>query len=345
MKQLQLFNIESFAPAPAQTDWAVDVAGDDYDEEEWYLAQTAGINPETGEAETGEEDFTQTYRNHTAHFLKTEREWQIEFKFINPDRPGVTLWTDTLDRDVAIRYFQKNVDGIIEYYHQKKHEVAAVFGWEKLHQLFPEHFSPEVERDVEATPDLNKCADTMLKVVSIQLGEGTSRVELREIDQDNHLLNTISAWYPDLSNEQLEEIRSRIYDALPENKPLSALLESSAEEDFSWLDRHVADLEKCSGESPKHQVSPEPKLSAPDDLGSGEKPNYYHWVETYWVSRRGEKHLYYRYCWSEGKQRHHCHIRGGNIRSPLAQQHKQQVEDAIALGQPPEDIMDLMDHM
>jgi hypothetical protein len=146
-EQLQLFNIESFTPAPAQTDWAFDVAGD-YDgvaEEEWYLAQTAGINPETGEEETGEEYFTQTYRNHTAHFLKTEREWQIEFKFTNPDRPSVTLWTDTLDRDVAIRYFQKNVDGIIEYYHQKKHEVAIVFGWEKLHQLFPEIASLEEE--------------------------------------------------------------------------------------------------------------------------------------------------------------------------------------------------------
>jgi hypothetical protein len=204
-EQLQLFNVESFALAPAQTDWAFDVAGgDDYDKEEY---------------------FTQTYRGHKAQFLKTKTEWRIAF--IEPTRSESGLWTDTLDRDQAIRYFQQNIDNIIEY----------------------QQSSP------------------------------------------------------------------------------------------------VADLEKCSGESPKHKVSPEPKPSAPDNFGSGEKPNYYHWVETYWVSRRGEKHLYYRYCWSEGKQRHHCHIRGGNIRSPLAQQHKQQVENAIALGQPPEDIMDLMDQM
>ena len=93
-EQLQLFNIESFAPAPAlKTDWAFDVTGDDdYDEEEY---------------------FTQTYRGHKAQFLKTKQEWRIAF--IDPTRSESGLWTDTLDRAQAIRYFQQNVDNIIEY--------------------------------------------------------------------------------------------------------------------------------------------------------------------------------------------------------------------------------------
>ena len=38
--------------------------------------------------------------------------------------------------------------------------------------------------------------------------------------------------------------------------------------------------------------------------------SYTHWVEKYWVKRRGEKHDYYRYCWMEGRKKYRCHIAG-----------------------------------
>lgn len=66
------------------------------------------------------------------------------------------------------------------------------------------------------------------------------------------------------------------------------------------------------------------------------------WVETYWVKRKGEKHYYYRYCWMEGRKQHNVHIGGGNVRSPLAWEIKQEVEEAIQLELPPFQIKSLI---
>ncbi|MDZ8139630.1 MAG: hypothetical protein RM049_30800, partial [Nostoc sp. DedQUE04] len=63
-------------------------------------------------------------------------------------------------------------------------------------------------------------------------------------------------------------------------------------------------------------------------------PEHLHWVEKYCPSNRKDNH-YYRYCWKTGGKIKHQHIAGGNVRSQLAQSRKQEVEIAIADGQPP----------
>ncbi|MBH8563769.1 hypothetical protein I8748_16485, partial [Nostoc sp. CENA67] len=67
-------------------------------------------------------------------------------------------------------------------------------------------------------------------------------------------------------------------------------------------------------------------------------PEHTHWVEEYWVKRREQKYKYYRYCWMEGRKIRRCHIGGGNVRSPIAQRKKADVELAIADGQSPGEI-------
>ncbi len=69
--------------------------------------------------------------------------------------------------------------------------------------------------------------------------------------------------------------------------------------------------------------------------------SYTHWVEKYWVKRRGEKHNYYRYCWMEGRKKYRCHI-GGKAGSIGANQRKEIVIDAIADGQSPNQIKRLI---
>ena len=69
--------------------------------------------------------------------------------------------------------------------------------------------------------------------------------------------------------------------------------------------------------------------------------SYTHWVEKYWVKRRGEKHNYYRYCWMEGRKKYRCHI-GGKAGSIGANQRKEIVIDAIADGQSPQEIKQLI---
>ncbi|NEU77451.1 DUF4102 domain-containing protein [Hassallia byssoidea VB512170] len=66
-----------------------------------------------------------------------------------------------------------------------------------------------------------------------------------------------------------------------------------------------------------------------------------HWVEKYWVKRRGEKHEYYRYCWMEGRKIYRCHI-SGRAGSVGANQRKQVVCEAILDGQSPQEIVALV---
>jgi hypothetical protein len=48
---------------------------------------------------------------------------------------------------------------------------------------------------------------------------------------------------------------------------------------------------------------------------------------------------YYRFSWRDGKRMRHRHIPGGNIHSPTARSHREEVECAIAGGQSPREIL------
>ena len=65
-----------------------------------------------------------------------------------------------------------------------------------------------------------------------------------------------------------------------------------------------------------------------------------HWVEKYWVERAGNKYWYYRYMWMSGRKINRVYI--GSARSPQAQRKKQAVEDAIADGQLPLEIKQML---
>lgn len=66
-------------------------------------------------------------------------------------------------------------------------------------------------------------------------------------------------------------------------------------------------------------------------------PEQFAWVQKYWVKQRnGKKHQYYRFCYltkigdiSSCVRRH---IPGGNTKSAVAQERKQEIERAIAAG-------------
>ncbi|WGV24772.1 DUF4102 domain-containing protein [Halotia branconii] len=64
------------------------------------------------------------------------------------------------------------------------------------------------------------------------------------------------------------------------------------------------------------------------------------WVERYWVERSQNKYWYYRYCWMEGRKKQRVYI--GAVHSLKAQHKKQLVEDAIADGQSPIEIKQLL---
>ena len=66
------------------------------------------------------------------------------------------------------------------------------------------------------------------------------------------------------------------------------------------------------------------------------------WIEIYSPStRKGQQ--YYRYCYSvKGERRtRQAHIRGGNINAAESQHRKAEIEEAIALGRSPEEIIQL----
>lgn len=76
------------------------------------------------------------------------------------------------------------------------------------------------------------------------------------------------------------------------------------------------------------------------------EPKYTQWVQTYWVSRRGLKHQYYRFCYlkTDGDIGScvRVHIPGGNTKSDKAQSLQELVVSAIALGHSPTQIIALI---
>lgn len=129
------------------------------------------------------------------------------------------------------------------------------------------NFSREQQWKVgDRISDLSEYVNTMLQVVHIQLGKEVIKSELKELDKDNHLLSVIKAWYPDLNSDQLEEIRLKVYNALPESKALSAVLESSEDEDFSWLNN----LSKPVESSRAKEDSPEQLSLLTDSTGESQ---------------------------------------------------------------------------
>ncbi|WP_414579603.1 hypothetical protein [Anabaena sp. CCY 9402-a] len=69
-------------------------------------------------------------------------------------------------------------------------------------------------------------------------------------------------------------------------------------------------------------------------------PEHTHWVEEYWVKRCEKKYKYYRYCWMQGRKIHRCHI--GSVRLAAVLEKKQAVEIAIADGQNPVEINQML---
>ncbi|MBD2773180.1 DUF4102 domain-containing protein [Iningainema tapete] len=65
-----------------------------------------------------------------------------------------------------------------------------------------------------------------------------------------------------------------------------------------------------------------------------------HWVERYWVERGGNKYWYYRYTWMEGRKLHRHYI--GSTLKPSSQRKKEAVELAIASGDSPLQIKQLL---
>ncbi|MBW4665369.1 MAG: hypothetical protein KME01_14405 [Chroococcus sp. CMT-3BRIN-NPC107] len=76
------------------------------------------------------------------------------------------------------------------------------------------------------------------------------------------------------------------------------------------------------------------------------EPKYTSWIQTYWVSRRGTKHQYYRFCYlktpGEIGSCVRVHLPGGNTKSDRALAMKALVEEAIALGTSPTQIIALI---
>ncbi|MFB2770358.1 DUF4102 domain-containing protein [Pelatocladus sp. BLCC-F211] len=82
------------------------------------------------------------------------------------------------------------------------------------------------------------------------------------------------------------------------------------------------------------QVKVDTKKSAPQqDIPT-------HWVEKYWVERNTNKYWYYRYCWMEGRKKHRVYI--GSVNSTRASQIKVAVELAIASGESPQGIKQMI---
>lgn len=89
----------------------------------------------------------------------------------------------------------------------------------------------------------------------------------------------------------------------------------------------------CSG---RRGALPEQPL--PEQLCSGGRK---HWVEPYCPSKR-KNYTYYRYVWVEGQKLRHRHLPGGDIQNPISNALKEKVESAIAVGESPEAIKNLI---
>lgn len=69
-------------------------------------------------------------------------------------------------------------------------------------------------------------------------------------------------------------------------------------------------------------------------------PEHTHYTEEYWVKRGSKKHYYYRYCWMIGRKKDRIHI--GSVNSPLARARREEIEIAIADGETPASIQNLI---
>lgn len=69
-------------------------------------------------------------------------------------------------------------------------------------------------------------------------------------------------------------------------------------------------------------------------------PEHTHWTEEYWVKRGNKKHYYLRYCWMVGRKKQRLHI--GSVTNPVARAKREEVEIAIADGESPEYIRQLL---
>lgn len=67
-----------------------------------------------------------------------------------------------------------------------------------------------------------------------------------------------------------------------------------------------------------------------------------HWTETYTVRRGDKKHLYYRYCWMDGRKIYHVHLPGGNTMSDRARALFNRVTAGIKKGDTPTKIKALI---
>lgn len=65
-----------------------------------------------------------------------------------------------------------------------------------------------------------------------------------------------------------------------------------------------------------------------------------HWTDEYWVKRGNKKHYYYRYCWMVGRKKKSIHL--GSVTNPVARAKREEVEIAIADGESPEYIRQLL---
>lgn len=68
--------------------------------------------------------------------------------------------------------------------------------------------------------------------------------------------------------------------------------------------------------------------------------NQTHWIEKYWVQRGGNKYWYYRYAWMTGRKIHRLYI--GSVESAIAKNRKAEVENAIADGDSPQEIKQMI---
>ncbi len=92
---------------------------------------------------------------------------------------------------------------------------------------------------------------------------------------------------------------------------------------------------------PKKEVTHEPTHEPMHE------PTSTQWIQIYWVQRRGVKHEYYRFCYLKIRgdigSCVRVHLPGGNTKSGKAIATKALVENAIALGNSPQEIIALIE--
>ncbi|WGV23362.1 hypothetical protein [Halotia branconii] len=114
------------------------------------------------------------------------------------------------------------------------------------------------------------------------------------------------------------------------------------EQKFPELIAHVQGMSVLEQVTPNTQQASNNDNHVLEQASTDTAPEHKHWVEQYKVVRCGKEHYYYRYLWMSGRKLHHVHIPGGNVRSPLAIERKEMVENAIAAKLSPVQIEKLI---